>query len=199
MTKSSAQKKLRKRRGSLSLVAVFLFASAAIRIGTEAGQAFAREAPLEEAPGLSGQRLQSCETREDLEKMLDMFAQRDTALRQQEEAINMRSVAISLADEKIDAKLEELKRAEDSLREMVAYASTAAEKDISRLTEVYETMKPKEAAALFEEMAPEFAAGFLGRMRPEAAAGIMAGLSPQVAYTVSVVLAGRNANAPKNK
>ncbi|MDP2495628.1 hypothetical protein Q8W25_16475 [Shimia thalassica] len=199
MTKSSAQKKLRKRRGSLSLVAVFLFASAAIRIGTEAGQAFAREAPLEEAPELSGQRLQSCETREDLEKMLDMFAQRDTALRQQEEAINMRSVAISLADEKIDAKLEELKRAEDSLREMVAYASTAAEKDISRLTEVYETMKPKEAAALFEEMAPEFAAGFLGRMRPEAAAGIMAGLSPQVAYTVSVVLAGRNANAPKNK
>ncbi|MBU2942338.1 hypothetical protein Q4525_15105 [Shimia thalassica] len=199
MTKPSAQKKLRKRRGSLSLVAVFLFASAAIRIGTEAGQAVAREAPLEEAPELSGQRLQSCETREDLEKMLDMFAQRDTALRQQEEAINMRSVAISLADEKIDAKLEELKRAEDSLREMVAYASTAAEKDISRLTEVYETMKPKEAAALFEEMAPEFAAGFLGRMRPEAAAGIMAGLSPQVAYTVSVVLAGRNANAPKNK
>lgn len=199
MTKSSAQKKLRKRRGSLSLVAVFLFASAAIRIGTEAGQAFAREAPLENEPEHSGQQLQSCETREDLKKMLDMFAQRDTALRQQEEAINMRSVAISLADEKIDAKLEELKRAEDSLREMVAYASTAAEKDISRLTEVYETMKPKEAAALFEEMAPEFAAGFLGRMRPEAAAGIMAGLSPQVAYTVSVVLAGRNANAPKNK
>jgi flagellar motility protein MotE (MotC chaperone) len=46
-------------------------------------------------------------------------------------------------------------------------------------------------------MDPDFAAGFLGRMRPAAAAGIMAGLSPQKAYTISVLLAGRNAQAPK--
>jgi len=34
-------------------------------------------------------------------------------------------------------------------------------------------------------------------MRPEAAAAIMAGLTPQAAHTFSVVLAGRNANVPK--
>jgi flagellar motility protein MotE (MotC chaperone) len=33
-------------------------------------------------------------------------------------------------------------------------------------------------------------------MRPDAAAGIMAGLQPQTAYTISVVLAGRNAKVP---
>jgi flagellar motility protein MotE (MotC chaperone) len=59
-------------------------------------------------------------------------------------------------------------------------------------------MKPKDAAALFEEMDPGFAAGFLGRMRAVAAASVMAGLSPQTAYSVSVIMAGRNANAPKN-
>lgn len=47
-------------------------------------------------------------------------------------------------------------------------------------------------------MDPGFAAGFLGRMRPEAAAGIMTGLSPETAYTISVVLAGRNADVPRD-
>ena len=35
-------------------------------------------------------------------------------------------------------------------------------------------------------------------MKPEAAAGILARLSPQAAYTVSVILAGRNATVPKS-
>ena len=55
-----------------------------------------------------------------------------------------------------------------------------------------------EAAALFEEMDPRFAAGFLGRMPAPAAAAIMAGLSPKTAYSFSVLLAGRNANAPRD-
>ena len=80
--------------------------------------------------------------------------------------------------------------------DLLAVAEKAAEGDLSRLTSVYEAMKPKDAAALFEAMEPEFAAGFLGRMRPDAAAGIMTGLSPETAYMISVVLAGRNARAP---
>ena len=46
-------------------------------------------------------------------------------------------------------------------------------------------------------MEPDFAAGFLGRMRPDAAAAVMAGLTPETAYSISVILAGRNATAPK--
>ena len=57
--------------------------------------------------------------------------------------------------------------------------------------------KPKDAAALFETMDPSFAAGFLSRMPADAAAGVLAGLSPEAAYTISVVMAGRNANAPQ--
>ena len=86
--------------------------------------------------------------------------------------------------------------AEAKLASTLALADNAAENDLARMTSVYENMKPKEAAALFEEMSPDFAAGFLGRMRPDAAAAIMAGLSAPTAYTVSVVLAGRNASAP---
>jgi len=83
------------------------------------------------------------------------------------------------------------------LRETIALAESASDNDLDRLTKVYESMKPKQAAALFEQMNPNFAAGFLGRMRPEAAAMIMAGLSPEAAHSFSVVLAGRNANVPR--
>jgi flagellar motility protein MotE (MotC chaperone) len=50
---------------------------------------------------------------------------------------------------------------------------------------------------LFETMAPDFAAGFLARMRPEAAAAVLSGMTPGAAYTVSVLLAGRNALVPR--
>lgn len=101
--------------------------------------------------------------------------------------------ALAIANEAAAARLAELAAAEDSLRRTLAIAETAAEDDLAGLTRVYETMKPKDAAALFERMDARFAAGFLARMRPEAGAGIMAGLSPEAAHAISVVLAGRNA------
>ena len=106
--------------------------------------------------------------------------------------------ALSVADQTIARKLAALTEAEEKLRATLALADTAAEDDLIRLTAVYQNMKPAEAAALFEEMDPQFAAGFLGRMDPAAAAGVLAGLSPQAAYSVSVILAGRNANVPKD-
>jgi flagellar motility protein MotE (MotC chaperone) len=104
--------------------------------------------------------------------------------------------ALRLAETKLDEKLEALAEAERRLRETNALADGAAAADLERLTRMYERMKPKEAAALFETMDPNFAAGFLGQMRPDAAAEILAGLSPQKAYTVSLVLAGRNMDVP---
>ncbi len=72
------------------------------------------------------------------------------------------------------------------------------EKDIQNLTAVYQAMKPKDAAALFETMSPDFAAGFLGRMPPDSAAAILSGMSAEAAYGVSVIVAGRNADVPKD-
>ena len=41
-------------------------------------------------------------------------------------------------------------------------ADKAAERDIARMTTVYENMKPAEAARIFERMDVKFAAGLLG-------------------------------------
>ena len=97
----------------------------------------------------------------------------------------------------ITQRLEELRSLEEELKSTLALADGAAEADIQKLTAVYQAMKPKDAAALFETMSPEFAAGFLGRMPPDSAAAILSGMSAESAYGVSVIVAGRNARAPK--
>jgi flagellar motility protein MotE (MotC chaperone) len=189
------EKTYRKPRSVLLIIAILFLGSALIRATVGAGQAMADAdetgKPVSDAP-------MTCETPADLKDVLAALQARERRLDLQEEQISARMQALAQADIELEDKLARLTEAEESLRATVAFAETAAEDDVNRLVAVYEAMKPKEAALLFEEMEPEFAAGFLGRMRPDAAAGVLAGLSPQSAYSMSVILAGRNAGAPRN-
>ena len=107
-----------------------------------------------------------------------------------------RQSELASAEAEIAIRLEELRVAEEELSKTLSLAERAAETDVSRLTTVYENMKPRDAAALFSTMSPDFAAGFIGRMNAEAAAAILTGLEPDTAYAISVVLAGRNVDVP---
>lgn len=190
----------RNTKGSLLLIGALLIGSGVIRIGLEAGQAVATESPflntaLKPAPTVIQD---NAPKREDLSAMLQAFQDREARIEETEKKLAVRQQALDVANSEIERRLATLQSAEESLRSLLALANTAAEDDLSRLTSVYENMKPKDAAKLFEEMEPAFAAGFLGRMRADAAAGVMAGLSPQAAYSISVILAGRNADVPKN-
>ncbi len=197
----------RANRGTLGVIAVLFLFSALARLGDGTGQAIAKAmdnaqgtivldsiATGEEAPTTrSGTKSL---TDGEVTSTIEAFQVREARLAAREAALEDRLVALRVADHQISEKLEKLETAEARLRDTMTLAETAAENDIDRLTKVYESMKPKQAAALFEEMDPNFAAGFLARMRPEAAAQVMAGLSPRAAHLFSVVLAGRNANVP---
>lgn len=183
-------------RGALLLIAGLLLASGLLRLATGPGPALARGIGDFRASDTPTGTIAACTTPEEIGPVLKALkAQRET-LDAREAALADRVAALNLAETEITRNLAALEAAEERLAATLSLADSAAETDIERLTSVYENMKPKEAAALFEEMEPAFSAGFLGRMRPEAAAAIMAGLTPQTAYTISVVLAGRNANVP---
>lgn len=187
-------------RGALGILVLLLACSAAIRLVSSADSVMAEARDALATPDGPVERVEPATgtpTPSELDAILRAFEDREARIRSQEAQIEKRLKALQIANEKIDERLVELKAAEDELRSTLALASTAAEDDLSRLTTVYENMKPKTAAALFAAMAPEFAAGFLGRMRPESAAGIMAGMTPESAYSISAILAGRNADVPK--
>ncbi|WP_418592474.1 MotE family protein [Ponticoccus sp. (in: a-proteobacteria)] len=201
-------------RGTLAAVGSLLVASALLRTAIGAGEALAREDPAP-GPGMQAATAQDPApmarqhaaaappggapilAEADLMPLLDSLRAREARIRKRESEIDIRMQALSVAEQEIDRKLAALEEAEKALRATLALAQTAAEDDLARLTDVYANMKPKQAAALFEQMDPEFAAGFLGRMRPNVAAAIMAGMKPETAYLVSVIVAGRNAEVPK--
>jgi flagellar motility protein MotE (MotC chaperone) len=182
-------------RGVLWILALFLAASGALRVGSEVGLAFANASPdASEGGGVAPPLV--CE--EPPAALAVALSAREEQVARSEAALAERLAALDLAEEAITGRIVELEAAETKLRDTLALADGAAEEDLLRLTAVYETMKPKDAAQLFEAMTPEFAAGFLGRMRPDAAAAVFSGMTPEASYAVSVILAGRNAEVPKN-
>lgn len=210
-------------RGSVLVIAMLLLSSASLRVVTGAGSALAEgnQLPNKQMPATAqgahapttakttpnhddplGQPENKKSSfagvnRTEMGNLITALTEREAQVLEREKQLEMRMRALSVADAEIEKRLASLSQTESALRATLSLADEASEKDIMRLVSVYENMKPKGAAALFEEMEPGFAAGFLGRMRPDTAAEVMAGMSPQTAYSISVILAGRNANVPK--
>lgn len=180
-------------KGVLFFLASVMLASGVIRVGLGVSEVWAVTAPVPEPVAVQPQACPAPPS-----ALMQALQQREQRLVTQEASLQDRLAALALADEVLGARIKELEAAEAALAATLTRADGAAEGDLTRLTAVYEAMKPKDAAALFETMAPEFAAGFLGRMRPEAAAAVLSGMTAEAAYTVSVLLAGRNALAPRD-
>lgn len=200
-------RKLLPGRGVLAIISGLMIASAMVRLGAGAAQALDNLPKSEVANGLPGDTSPAadaafqpgaCVGEEDLAPALEALRAREAQVAQREEELRSRLQSLQVAETTIDQKLAAMQDSEQRLRATLAMAETAAENDVAQLTQVYANMKPREAAAVFSQMEPDFAAGFLGRMRPDAAAAILSGMDPKLAYTISVMLAGRNANAPKN-
>lgn len=131
----------------------------------------------------------------------DLFAAlraREARLEQAEASLQARQIALREAEAELERQISSLTQVEAQLAQTLRLTEGAAEQDLSRLTTVFEHMKPQQAAELFGQMDTEFAAGFMARLRPDFAGEVMAGLDPVIAYAISAVLAGRHARTPRN-
>jgi flagellar motility protein MotE (MotC chaperone) len=186
-------RKVRAKSGALLCLSLLLAGSGALRLSDGAGMAIAREIAT---GGAAEAVAKAYAPEEEAALILAALDERERKLDARAAELEKRAAELAEAEASIEQNMARLVEAEEKLAGTMALAETAAEDDIGRLTSVYESMKPKDAARLFSQMEPKFAAGFLGRMRPDAAAEVMAGLEPEVAYSISVVMAGRNAGAP---
>ncbi len=189
---AKAKKSRRIRRGSVLLTLGLLFAaSVLLRLGTMELEFVSPASASDPEPGTSilGPTSPLRAAMDEIATLRDRLAAREAELDDRERAVEVAQVLI-------EERLAELEAAEQRLSNLIQVSDTAAEGDLTRLTEVYETMGPEQTAALFAQMDPNFAAGFLTRMSPAGSAAIMAELDPAYAYAVSVVIATRNAGAP---
>jgi flagellar motility protein MotE (MotC chaperone) len=196
-----SQKKSRRgpwqRIGLIAFFTLFM-ASGILRIGTlDFAFASAGDAadPMPETPDAS-QGMAQGTSLESLELALARVVGRAEALDEREALIAARERVVEEAEAMVTGQLVALEETEARLEALLSLSDSAAESDLELLTDMYETMDAGDAAALFSQMDPSFAAGFLGRMQSEAAAGVLAELDPPIAYSISVLLATRNASAP---
>lgn len=173
----------------LVLVVMILLLSGVTRFGSVTTQASAADTAVP-TPVAANVQPQD----EVFSELLADLQARERQLDAREAAVESRMVALQTAEQTIDENLTALIAMEERLEQTLSIASHAASEDLTRLVDVYENMKPGDAAALFQAMPPDFAAGFLSRMRSDAAAQVMAGLPPDFAYAISVIIAGRNSD-----
>lgn len=190
----------RSRPSVAAVVAALLCLSVVFRLASGSGVAIAEGlgalTRAEAAVSAPGAEPAMCTPPPELADILESLTGREARVAALEAELADRERLLALAQDEVQAGLAALETAEARLAATIATAQAAAETDLAKLTSVYENMKPAEAAILFGQMDPVFAAGFLGRMRSDAAAAILAGLPPDLAYSISVVLAGRNALVP---
>lgn len=115
----------------------------------------------------------------------------DDLLRREAE-LDERAKTLELVESRLRDRLDELKEAQRKLEQTAELVDDAAGKDVRHLAAMYEQMKPKQAGQIFNQMDPKFAAGFLGQMNASAAALILSSMDAEKAYSVSLLLAGRN-------
>lgn len=179
---------------ALAVIMGLLVSSGALRIATGAGPALAlaetavADLALDDTESCAGAPTGA---------LLEALTEREGRVTARETALEDRMQALRVAEADLAERIAQLQEAELTLEATLARAETANDTDITNLVAIYENMKPPEAAALFETMTPDFAAGFVSRMRPDAAAAVLARLDPQTAHAISAVIAGRNANAPR--
>lgn len=178
--------------GPLAVLTLLLVVSGMLRLGSGPVVALATDGEF----GAGGQPTEPAAQRapdQDMDQWITELMNRDDALARAEVEIAREREELALAKEVLAEQFAALQGAQETLRRSLHSAGETAAGDVSQLTDVYQRMKPKEAAAIFEKMDPQFAAGFLARMKPDAAAQIMAGIQPETAYIFSAILAGRNA------
>lgn len=130
-------------------------------------------------------------------ELFSALRERETELQNRADAVADREAELQILERRLEERIQVLAQTKNELEELVAQTEMANSEDIERLVRMYQAMKPKEAGEIFNAMEETFAAGFLARMRPDAAALILANMEAEKAYAVSLIIAGRNARAPR--
>ena len=189
-------KSLTSKKSSLILTGLVFLTSATLRCTDLSTEGLLAALLFSKAYAESAPETQSLKQNKDVDQLLTRLLEREQELKDRELELDEREATLHLVEQEVRRNLSELAEAEEALKSTMAIAATAAEDDLTQLTRIYESMKPASAAALFNSMDPKFAAGFLARMKANNAASVLAGLEPEIAYEISLILSGRNMEAP---
>jgi flagellar motility protein MotE (MotC chaperone) len=120
--------------------------------------------------------------------LLDLRARR-TELEAQSAALTTREAALSAAEQRVAGRVAELTDLQRRLEALEADRRAHDEANWHGLVKLYETMKPREAAAIFNDLDLPVLLPVLDRMKETKAAQVLAAMQPERARQVTAELA----------
>lgn len=112
-------------------------------------------------------------------------------LDRREELLNSREGHLHVVEQEIDKKIEELKRVQQKLEELVKFRDDLEIKNLANLTKAYSVMAPAEAAQRLKAMDRAIALKILTALKPKISSKILASLDAPTAAQLTEQLAKR--------
>jgi flagellar motility protein MotE (MotC chaperone) len=121
-------------------------------------------------------------------EVLQSLSARRKALEEREKRISQKEALLKVAEQEVDRKISELASLRAELEKLLDQQETLQEDRLRRMVKIYESMKPKEAAAIFNTLDMDVLLSVLGRMSERKSAPIFASMNPQRAQEVTIRL-----------
>lgn len=144
--------------------------------------------PVAESPMTVKTNISSDFSKSELDLLKELSKRREK-LEQEKKDLNTREQVLRATETKIDQKVDELKRLQGQLEELMKQYDQKEHGKIMSLVKIYETMKPKDAANIFNELEMPVLLRVVSNMKEVKVAPIIASMSPNKARELSIELA----------
>lgn len=123
--------------------------------------------------------------------ILQSLGTRRAELDQRETQLNARAQLIDAADSKLDARITQLQSLKGQIQGLIDQANKTSTEDTVRMVKVYESMKPKDAAAVLTAMSDPVRLPIVAGMKDRSLAAILGAMSPDAARDLTEKLSNR--------
>ena len=154
--------------------------------GDQAEAAVQDEAEAYESPG---RPINLDETSNSEARILQRLGERRDALEKRAAELDLREQLLNATELRVEQRVAELK----AIEERIALAEEARDKKetekLAGLVQMYENMKPKDAAKVFDRLSLDVLVDVVRQMKPRKMSAILAKMSPESAERLTVALA----------
>ncbi len=122
-------------------------------------------------------------------ELITQLRQRREDLDAREQQIDLQEQLLASTEKRINDKIGQLQELEVQIKKHLRLFEEVEKKQLDAIVEVYEKMKPKDAAPRFEALALQTQVDLVTRMKPAKVAALMENMSPQKASILTTELA----------
>lgn len=127
-------------------------------------------------------------------RVLQSLSERRRDIDEREAELDTRLTLLEAAEQRLDARVEELRGLRDEVEEMMGRMTEAEAEQNRRLVALYERMEPRAAAPIMENLSNDILLTVVQNMREPNLAAVLAAMQPEQAVRVTTLMAEAQTN-----